>query len=244
MLNGIKIKSMIKEFHKYGSEFNNESAEIIIPDILDLIKPKSVLDLGCGIGNWLSVFMKHKVEKLIGIDGLHAKSQFILDSKYFIDTDFELNDNLKELFHGKVDLAISLEVAEHLTEKTGKKIVDFLCAKSDVIIFSAAVPNQTGENHINEQHPSYWQELFEEKGFVFYDIFRQKYWNNPQVKWWYKQNMFLVAKKGVLDSHTFPTFQGDLRIHPEMLDMHLHEFEEFKRQSKRGIKQKIKKIFK
>jgi SAM-dependent methyltransferase len=232
----------MKEFHKYGGEFNNTSAEIIVPEIIKLVHPKSVLDLGCGVGNWLSVFEKNGVEKLIGVDGEHARKQFLLDEKFFISTDFENDENFGSELIEKVNLAVCLEVVEHLTAKTGDKIVNFLCDKTDVILFSAAIPNQTGENHINEQHPVYWQELFAKRGFIFYDIFREKYWNNSEIMWWYKQNMFLVAKEGTFSGTNFPIFQGDLRIHPEMLQMHLHEIAELKR--KKGLKSKIKKYLK
>lgn len=232
----------MKEFHKYGSEFNNTSAEIIVPEVIKLVQPKSVLDLGCGIGNWLSVFEQQDIKKLYGVDGEHARSQFILDEKYFIATDFENEESYTTILDEKIDLAVCLEVVEHLTEKTGQKIVEFLCNSTNIIMFSAAVPHQMGENHINEQHPCYWQELFAQRGYVFYDIFRQKYWNHTEIKWWYKQNMFLVAKEGTFSTENFPIFQGDLRIHPEMLNKYLQERYELKR--KKGLKSKIKKYFK
>jgi SAM-dependent methyltransferase len=233
---------MMKEFHKYGNEFDNASAEIIVPELTKLMQINSVVDVGCGLGNWLSVFEQNGIQKLIGIDGEHAKRKFILNEKHFIATDFENIEAFKTILNEKVDLAICLEVLEHLSENTGKRIVDFLCNASDVILFSAAIPHQTGENHINEQHPVYWQELFAKRGFIFYDIFRQKYWNNSQIKWWYKQNMFLVAREGTFSRENFPIFQGDLRIHPEMLEMYLHEIAELKR--KKGLKSKIKKYLK
>ncbi len=232
----------MKEFHKYGDEFDNASAEIIVPELTKLMQINSVVDVGCGLGNWLHVFENKGVAKLVGIDGEHARTKFILDEKHFIATDLEDKDAFKSILNEKVDLAICLEVLEHLSANTGERIVDFLCNSTDVVLFSAAIPYQTGENHINEQPPTYWQDLFAKKEFIFYDIFRQKYWNNPKIKWWYKQNMFLVAKEGTFSLENFPIFEGDLRIHPEMLEMYLKEISELKR--KKGLKSKIKKYLK
>jgi len=45
------------------------SAREIIPLVIQLIQPKSVIDVGCGIGIWLSVFKKFGVEDVYGVDG-------------------------------------------------------------------------------------------------------------------------------------------------------------------------------
>lgn len=231
---------MKKIFHTYGNEFDNTSAEVIVPDLIEKFKPKSIMDVGCGVGNWLYVFNQFGVNQFYGIDGSHAKNQFLLDQSFFISTDFEKPKSFENLNLSRVDMAICLEVAEHLTEKTGLRLVDFLTSHTDIIIFSAAVPNQTGENHFNEQQPSYWQEKFKEKGFLFYDVFRSKYWTNPKVKWWYKQNMFLVVREGVIKDNQLPLFNGNLWIHPDLLAMHFHEIKELKKSFSAKLKKKVK----
>jgi hypothetical protein len=45
------------------------SAEAIVPLVLELVAPRSVVDLGCGLGTWLAVFMRHGVEDYLGVDG-------------------------------------------------------------------------------------------------------------------------------------------------------------------------------
>lgn len=85
------------------------------------------------------------------------------------------------------DLVMSLEVAEHLDAKYAETFVDSLTNFGPVILFSAAVPFQGGEHHVNEQWPSYWEELFAKKGYVAVDAIRKHIWQNPEVEWWYAQ---------------------------------------------------------
>ena len=119
----------------------------------------------------------------------------------------------------RFDLAICLEVAEHLSPDIGIHLVKLLTNLSDVILFSAAVPHQGGINHINEQWAEYWQEIFAEHGYEYYDVIRPKIWNNKNVKWWYKQNSFLVVKKNTFDFE--PTKNIHNLIHPELFIQHM-----------------------
>lgn len=67
----------------------------------------------------------------------------------------------------KVDLAYSIEVAEHLPEALADQFVGYLGGRADLVIFSAAFPGQGGQGHINEQPKEYWRSKFEASGFVF-----------------------------------------------------------------------------
>jgi hypothetical protein len=64
----------------------------------------------------------------------------------------------------RFDLAYSFEVAEHLPPALGDRLVEFLAASGNEILFTAAPPGQGGTGHINEQPPEYWQERFERHG--------------------------------------------------------------------------------
>jgi hypothetical protein len=85
----------------------------------------------------------------------------------------------------KYDLAICLEVAEHLPVSSAGTLVDSITRASDLILFSAAIPLQTGTHHINEQWQDYWAALFDQRGFVASDIVRPAIWGRPDVRWWY-----------------------------------------------------------
>lgn len=66
---------------------------------------------------------------------------------------------------------------------------------SDIVLFSAAIPGQGGENHINEQWPEFWSGLFNERGYVGLDFVRRRIWNDRRIPYWYKQNILLYVKE-------------------------------------------------
>lgn len=172
---------------------NLTSPQIIVPYVMDLVNPKSVLDVGCGIGTWLHAFKENGIDDIFGIDGDYVDKNLL--SKYISTDQFKSFDLEKPFDLGrKFDLLINLEVAEHLKESSAKTFVESLCKHADVVLFSAAIPKQGGQNHLNEQWPSYWQNLFAQQGYVFLDIMRPLIWENDAVEFWYKQNMFVVVK--------------------------------------------------
>lgn len=170
---------------------NTQAAEHFLPILFEHIQPKSVADVGCGLGTWLKVLQNMGVNEVLGIDG-----NYIDQSNLQIDAeDFLLHDLTKPLIYSrKFDLAICLEVAEHLPEEASKIIVNTLTNLSETILFSAALPRQGGQNHINEQPFSYWVERFNKRGYLVKDVFRNEIWQNENIDWWYRQNMFLVVK--------------------------------------------------
>ena len=58
-----------EEFYKTKKEGSRRTAEAIVPLVLALVKPQSVVDVGCGLGTWLSVFKDFGVKDVFGIDG-------------------------------------------------------------------------------------------------------------------------------------------------------------------------------
>lgn len=173
---------------------NTKDAEAVLPylfSILDL-NVTSMLDIGCGTGSWLSVAKKMGVTNVKGVDGIYVgDSMFCIDKK-----DFLLHNLTESLDLGvEYDVAISLEVAEHLPEMFAENIVNILSKHSKIILFSAAIPNQGGQNHLNEQPASYWIEKFQNRGYVLFDVLRHDLWNDNNIYWWYRQNMILFVRK-------------------------------------------------
>jgi SAM-dependent methyltransferase len=206
----------VKYFHL--EEFHNLRApSVIVPDLLALLRPRSVVDIGCGLGTFLAPFRESGVIDLMGIDGNWVnRHQLYIDEKYFIEADLEKPFDFRRRF----DLAICVEVAEHLDPRSADTIVATLCSASDIIVFSAALPGQGGENHLNEQPFDYWQEKFAKRGYQYFDIFRHRYWNDDRIDWWYRQNMFLVANRSVQfgDEIEKTRIKGTVEsaIHPEL----------------------------
>ena len=203
----------MKPKYKHSAEDKKDrSPSVLVPLLISYFKPESIVDIGCGIGNWLDEFRKNGKSDLFGIDGFHLdKSLFLLDESKLLVTNLEEPFTLQRKF----DLAISFEVAEHLSSDSADNFVKCLCRLSDNIVFSAAVPGQGGQNHINEQWPSYWVTKFKQHGFYFFDVIRPAIWNNEEVRYWYRQNMFIVSKNPNLNLQNDKTLI-DI-VHPEML---------------------------
>jgi SAM-dependent methyltransferase len=227
--------------HHYTSDHDITSALQIVPYILDVlqIKPKNVIDIGCGLAQWLKVFKDYGVNEVIGVDGSHVPlDQLNIDRSEFRVCDLR---NLSSLKIGKkFDLLLCLEVAEHLESKYAYQFIQSLVSLSDIIIFSAAIPNQTGENHFNEKYPDYWINIFLSHGYSFLDPFREKFWQNEKVNWWYRQNMFLVVKGELAKDYNFP-YNGNFYIHPRLFELRTSP-EKISKNCK--IKAKIKNLFK
>ena len=160
---------------------NLDSPKIIVPVLFQWFQPKSVVDVGCGIGTFLKVFKDLGVMEILGVDGTWVdRSKLYISDQEFMVADLEKPVILPKTF----DLVLSLEVAEHLSPEASETFVDSLVSLGKIIIFSAAIPNQGGQNHLNEQNYSYWQEKFKKRGYRFVDICRQRFWNEREVEWW------------------------------------------------------------
>jgi len=206
---------------------NPAAAAEVLPCIFHMVKPQSVADVGCGTGSWLKVARELGATKITGIDGIHVdRSMLCIPEESFIQHDLRLPIQAG----AKYDLAICLEVAEHLPEKDAEHIVSMLTGFSDIILFSAGIPGQGGQFHINEQWPAYWQAKFKAHGFLAIDNLRPLFWDNAKVDWWYRQNMLLYVKEelvpllGFRASAVVPAY-----VHPELLQLKLEMQQESQR---------------
>ncbi|HTU82550.1 MAG TPA: hypothetical protein VMF61_10495, partial [Candidatus Acidoferrales bacterium] len=100
------------------------------------------------------------------------------------------------------DLAISLEVAEHLPESSAASFVATLTTLAPAVLFSAAVPFQGGEHHVNERWQSYWAELFERRGYTCVDCVRPRFWNDASIEFWYRQNTLVYVRAAQLERYS------------------------------------------
>jgi hypothetical protein len=192
--------------HFYSSEFFDGihatslgSAREIVPLVLRYVQPQSVIDVGCGIGTWLSVFKEHGIKKIYGVDGPWVdKGSLLIPEGCFQAL------NLEESLHLeiKVDLAISLEVAEHLPTRCAENFIDSLVRLAPVVLFSAAIPLQGGTHHLNEQWPEYWAHLFSERGYAVIDCLRHKIWNNNNIALWFRQNLLIFIKSAEINNYS------------------------------------------
>jgi SAM-dependent methyltransferase len=179
-------------FYKRQVLASLRSARIVLRHLWRYLEPNSVLDVGCGRGSWLLACRELGSSHLFGLDGDWNSQAAMMHS----DIQFRGIDLNQPFYVGeKVDLAMSLEVAEHLEPSSSKQFVDCLTKASDSVLFSAAYIGQGGTNHINERRHSWWAHLFLEKDYVPFDLFREAVWGDERVHPWYRQNTFLYVKR-------------------------------------------------
>jgi len=227
----IKTKLLGMPYRPSQRRFNREkvvalqSAAIVVDQVLALIPVKSVIDIGCGPGYWLRTFADRGAQRIVGLDGDYTdRTRLAIDPSCFIARD--LNRPLSDLGLEKFDLAMSLEVGEHLLPERAESLVDDLCAFSDVVMYGAAIEKQGGDQHINEQWQSWWVSKFAARDYVPYDVLRPAIWNRPEVLSWYKQNTILYVRRGT-NAHDIltrrfpspPATMFDL-VHPDIFLSH------------------------
>jgi SAM-dependent methyltransferase len=218
----IESKFYDKGFYKEQEYASYLSGKKIIPLINELFQPESVVDLGCGLGNWLKVWAEDfNIKDYLGVEGPYVNPEMLMvakDKVIFADLKQKLNLNRR------FDIAMSMEVAEHIEPSSADLFIENLTKLSDIIIFSAAIPNQEGTYHINEQNPEYWANKFKKNGYVVVDHFRRRIWNDREINYWYRQNILLFIKEENI--YKYPILKESLintdidfllRIHPELL---------------------------
>ena len=179
------------------------SAEVIAPIILRLTGARSVADFGCGSGVWLAAFQRAGVETIQGYDGPWVE----VDRLPFPGDQFAAVNLAEPVEAGRrFDLAISLEVAEHLPAAASDVLVASIVSAADVVMFSASIRSQGGVGHINEQWPAYWIEKFAHHDYVVIDGIRPEVWDDPRVAHFYRQNVGVYVRRERLDD--YPALQA------------------------------------
>lgn len=196
----------------HNERYTTAGAREVLRVLFDEIgTPNSMLDVGCGIGTWLAAASEFGCQVIHGLDGTVAdQSQLVVSRNQLESIDFEGDWSVGNKF----DLIISMEVAEHLTAAAADRLIRNMCESTDQVLFSAAIPRQPGQHHINCQWPSAWQAIFNKYGFQCSDQIRWKLWSNELVESWYRQNVFFAsrARKDEAEPRLARV------IHPEMFD--------------------------
>lgn len=186
------------QFYEQQKGGSRRSAQAIVPLVLRLVQPRHVIDVGCGVGTWLSVFKELGCEDIVGVDGAHVDRKMLqIPAERFFTSDLTQPLRLGRQF----DLVVSLEVAEHLPAECAERFVDSLTRLGPLVLFSAAIPFQGGTHHVNEQWPDYWARYFHERNFVVLDPIRKQVWDNEQVDYFYAQNILMFARRELADGN-------------------------------------------
>jgi len=232
------------QYYLSSDESRFATAKGVLEEFFALYTPASVIDLGCGLGHWLSVCQNQfSINDIHGYDGNSVDPElFKIPAACYTQTDLSKPINLPE----RAELAISIEVAEHIPQASTPTFVSNLTRASDVVLFSAAAPYQGGVEHCNEQPPAYWAELFAKEGYLCFDILRDRLWDKEEVLDIHRQNMLIFTKEEL--AHLFiqqdlhPTQNPQLKYHPLFVERHLKKSWQ-RRRNKELRKAKVKKLF-
>lgn len=156
------------------------------------VSGKRVVDFGCGRGDWLKSAAEKGAIEILGLDSyaLDAAQPLSIPTKYV--------DLTKPIvLEHRFDIALCLEVGEHLEAEYAENLVDSLVHAAPIIVFSAAVPGQGGVHHVNEQPPIYWHRLFKKHQYKCFD-FRSKIWEDERIQPWYRMGVLVYVHQDIV----------------------------------------------
>ncbi|MCA1501833.1 class I SAM-dependent methyltransferase [Bradyrhizobium sp. NBAIM14] len=182
-----------EKFMDYASLSSRYAASEIIPLLLRALPIASVADVGCAGGSWLSVWRASGINDIRGVDGDYVNQSVLeIPRELFTPADLSRPLNLSRRF----DLVQSLEVAEHIELQFADQFVQNLVAHAEkYLLFSAAVPGQGGEYHVNEQPLEFWRGQLARHGFDAYDFVRPRIRSDQRISFWYRYNLVLYVRR-------------------------------------------------
>ncbi len=164
------------------------SAQTILRGLFGAAVPSSVVDFGCGRGDWLRAARAAGANALLGIDPFGDAETGDIPRVTHDATQPWMPDRPYEL-------ALCVEVAEHLPPEAMPVLVGSITRAAPCCVFSAAAPLQGGIGHLNERVPADWARAFAQAGFECLDP-RPLFWSDDAVEPWYRQNLLVFRRPG------------------------------------------------
>ncbi len=145
-----------------GNEPYVRSAKIVTEVLYNMFRPARLADLGCGCGIYSHILSARGVLTL-AIDGVRPPPEHSFPVEILL---CDLTEPFKNTW-GKFDMALCLEVAEHIPEGFSDVFLKNIMAFSDRLVMSAAPPGQGGHHHVNERPRRYWVQKLARLGFAY-----------------------------------------------------------------------------
>lgn len=149
--------------------------------VIEVLHPETIIDVGCAIGDYVDGFVDRGVDA-VGLEGSTNVWEYLeceVSRVFVLDLRTPIN------IHRKFDVALCLEVAEHIEPEYADVFVKNLVALSDTVVMSAAIPGQRGHYHVNCQEPPYWIGKFSSYGLTYnrelVEAFKME-WTNVRSK--------------------------------------------------------------
>jgi hypothetical protein len=199
------------------------ASAVALPIILEFVpNVRSIVHVGCGTGEWLAEAERQGIADITGIEGpWDDLEDLAVDGSHIDRIDYTRPFSLDRRY----DLALNIEIAEHLPPERAASFVVDLCRLAPVVAFAAAIPQQGGVGHVNEQWPEYWERHFAAGGYVMVDALRRRMWQAPGGPGYIAQNLFLAVDEASLD--LYPLLAEEHRrnagpaislVHPDVFD--------------------------
>lgn len=191
------MKEMDRKFYEKTLRPDRQKSYDLIAEIITQnFSPSSVVDYGCGAG-WVLYYLKR--HGLVDVKGIEPNPAMREVAKTSVLSDIETLDLRVAIDLGrKFDLAVSLEVVEHVDKKYASMCVENITRHSDKVFFSAAPPGQGGYGHVNEQPFEYWEAIFRQFGFHLLEEDTErcrKFLKTHKAKAWYHRNLRILEKE-------------------------------------------------
>lgn len=230
-----------EKFYEQYTTGSVRSARVVLPVVLAQVPVRSAVDIGCGCGAWLYALQELHVTDVVGYDGEYVdRSKLLIEEAKFTAVDLRYAFEIGRKF----DLAMSLEVAEHLPTECAEAFAERLVTAAPFVLFSAAIPGQGGVNHVNERWPDYWRSIFRSFGFSPVDLVRPEIWGHADVEFWYQQNIIVYCSDEALrnNQHLLPVPDNVSlnRVHPMLFEMRQTELDLLKEHPQISLRTALK----
>lgn len=151
---------------------------------------KTLLDLGCGKGDYIKYFKSQGCE-VTGLDG-NPHTPALSDGLAGVQ-DISVPFSLGKKF----DVVISLEVGEHIPAEYESTLIDNIIKHAkNKIITSWAVPGQGGDGHVNCRTNEYIIDEFEKRGWEYNRLASSILRTSSSLPW-FKKTLFVFERYGV-----------------------------------------------